>query len=82
MYYKHVSVKDAVGILSPGGQRVISSLPYVMDGVSWDVMSAYEFVKSFDWIALGTHQTQIVSGAVMSHHMEKGFDSQRCTLSL
>ena len=71
LYYKHVSVKDAVGILSPGGQRVISSLPYVMDGVSWDVMSAYEFVKSFDWIALGTHQTQIVSGAVMSHHMEK-----------
>ena len=69
--YKEVTVKEAVGDLSHGGQKVISSLPYLMDGVSWDVMSAYEFVKSFDWVGMGTHETQIVSGAVMSHHMER-----------
>lgn len=69
--YKEVSIKEVIGTLSPDGQKVISSLPYIMDGVFWDVMSAYEFVKSFDWIGMGTHQTQIVSGAVMSDHMEK-----------
>ena len=74
--YKRISVKEAVGTLTKGGKRVISSLPYVMDGVSWETMTAYEFVKSFDWVAMGTHQTQIVSGAVMSDHMEKALKNR------
>jgi hypothetical protein len=69
--YREISIKEATGGLSLDGRRVISSMPFVMDGVSWDTMSAYEFVKSFDWIGMGTQQTQIVSGAVMSDHMEK-----------
>lgn len=43
--YKRVSLKDAIGVLSKNGQKYVEHLPLVMDGVTWDVMSAYEFVK-------------------------------------
>jgi hypothetical protein len=69
--YKRVSLKDAIGVLSKNGQKYVEHLPLVMDGVTWDVMSAYEFVKSFDHIGLSRIYTQKVSGKVMSDAMEK-----------
>jgi len=69
--YKTKTLKESIGNLSPDGEKFISSLPYVMDGVSWDTMTAFEFVKSFDWVALSNHQTQIVSGAKMFKDMEQ-----------
>jgi hypothetical protein len=49
--YKGVSVKDALGPLTESGQKMrIEHLPLIMDGVTWDVMSAYEFVKNLDHV--------------------------------
>lgn len=69
--YKGVSLKDALGQLSEGGQKLLEHLPLIIDGVTWDVMTAYEFVKSFDHVALSKQYTQKVSGKVMCDAMEE-----------
>ena len=46
--FKGISLKDAVGPLSEKGEKYIEHLPLIMDGVTWDVMTAYEFVKNLD----------------------------------
>ena len=68
--YKGISLRDAVGTLSENGQNYIEHLPLIMDGVTWDVMSAYEFVKNIDHTSLSTMHTQKVSGKVMCDAME------------
>ena len=68
--YKGISLKDAMGPLSEKGQGFIEHLPLIMDGVTWDVMSAYEFVKSFDHVATSKRYTQRGSGKVMCDAME------------
>lgn len=69
-YYRTISLKDALGKLSDKGQTLLQHLPLLMDGVTWDVMSAYEFVKSFDHVALSKQYTQKVSGKVMCDAMQ------------
>ena len=69
--YKSVSLKDSIGELSEKGQACIEHLPLIMDGVTWDVMSAYEFVKNLDHVALSKPHTQRVSGKVMCDAMEE-----------
>lgn len=69
--YMNVSVKDTIGTLSDGGRRLVEHLPLVMDGVTWDVMSAYEFVKNLDHVGLSKPWTQRVSGKVMCDAMEE-----------
>lgn len=73
--YKSISLKDAVGELSEDGQKVIEHLPLIMDGVTWDVMSAFEFVKSFDDVALSKPYTQRVSGKVMCDAMQNALEN-------
>jgi hypothetical protein len=72
--YKGVSLKEALGPLSESGQRLLEHLPLIMDGVTWDVMSAWEFVKSFDHVALSKQYTQRVSGKVMCDAMQKALE--------
>ena len=74
--YKHVSLKDALGELSETGKKFIEHLPLIMDGVTWDIMSAYEFVKNFDHVALSNQYTQRVSGKVMSDAMQKALEEK------
>jgi hypothetical protein len=68
--YRKISLKDAVGKLSESGQKFIQHLPLIMDGVTWDIMSAYEFVKNFDYVGLSKQYTQKVSGKVMCDKMQ------------
>lgn len=68
--YKKIALKDAMGPLSPNGKTFIEHITLVIDGVTWDVMSAYEFVKSFDHVATSKQYTQRVSGKVMCDTME------------
>lgn len=75
-YYKGVSLKNALGPMSESGQKLLEHLPLVIDGVTWDVMSAYEFVKSFDHVALSKQYTQKVSGRVMCDAMQKALESK------
>ena len=69
--YKSISLKDAVGPLSEKGQKYIEHFPLIMDGVTWDVMTAYEFVKNLDHTVLSQMYTQKVSGKVMCDAMEQ-----------
>jgi len=68
--FKSISLKDAIGTLSESGQAVIEHLALIMDGVTWDRMSAYEFVKNIDHVGLSKPYTQKVSGKVMCDAME------------
>ena len=74
--YKSITLKDAMGELSETGKSAISTLTLIMDGVTWDVMSAYEFVKSFDHVGLSKQYTQRVSGKIMSDKMQKALVNQ------
>ena len=73
-HYKSVTLKDALGALTDGGRRVLSTLPFMMDGVGWDTMSAYEFVKSFDYVILSRQSTQRRSGAFMCAAMQDALE--------
>jgi|TARA_B110000240_G_C13474515_1_gene442400 hypothetical protein len=77
--YMGISLKDAVGELSESGQGVIEHLPLIIDGVTWDVMSAFEFVKSFDDVALSKPYTQRVSGKIMSDAMQQALENKGVT---
>jgi len=68
--YKSVTLQDAVGSMSENGKKVIQALPYIMDGVGWETMSAYEFIKSFDHVGLSAQYTQRVSGKYMCDKMQ------------
>jgi hypothetical protein len=72
--YKGVSLKDALGDITEGGQAILEHLPLIMDGVTWNTMSAYEFVKSFDHVAFSKQCTQKVSGKVMCDAMQEALE--------
>ena len=69
--YKSISLSDAIGKLSKSGKNLIETLPLIMDGVDWETMSAFEFVKSFDSVGMSKQYVQKVSGKVMSDKMQK-----------
>jgi hypothetical protein len=70
--YKNVSLKDVLGEdLTPDGKKILEHLPLIMDGVTWDVMSAYEFVQNLNHVMLSKKYTQRVSGKVMCDAMEE-----------
>lgn len=69
--YKGISLKDALGELSESGEKLLKALPLIMDGVVWETMSAFEFVKSFDHVGMSKQYVQKVSGKVMSDKMQK-----------
>ena len=68
--YASISLKDALGPLTDKGERLIRTITFVMDGVDWETMSAYEFVKSFDHVGMSKQYTQKVSGKVMNDAMQ------------
>ena len=69
--YKSISLKDALGNMTTSGEGLIQALTFIMDGVDWETMSAYEFVKSFDYVGMSKQYTQKVSGKVMSDAMQR-----------
>lgn len=72
--YRKMTLREALGPMSPRGQRLVETLTYTMDGVPWDVMTADEFVQSFNHVALSTPQTQRVSGKVMADAMREALE--------
>ena len=69
--YRGITLKDALGKLSDSGEKLLKALPLVIDGVDWETMSAFEFVKSFDYVAMSKQYTQKVSGKEMSDKMQR-----------
>lgn len=76
--HKRVTLEEACAPfkLSSGAKSLLSSLPLAMDGVPWDVMTAYEFVKSFDYVALSKQYTQKVNGKVMCDAMQRALEER------
>ena len=70
--YKKMSLKASItpGRLTKSGEDVIKTLPLIMDGVTWDVMSAYEFIRNLDNVVLSKPYTQRGSGKLMCDAME------------
>ena len=77
--YKRISLKDALGELSESGEKLLKALPLIMDGVVWETMSAFEFVKSFDHVGMSKQYVQKVSGKVMSDKMQKALVDKGAT---
>ena len=77
--YKGVSLKNALGDLSDSGKKLLKALPLIMDGVDWETMSAFEFVKSFDHVGMSKQYVQKVSGKVMSDKMQKALVEKGAT---
>jgi hypothetical protein len=69
--YKKLSVKDAVGELSDGGKKLVQATTLIIDGVPWDVMTAYEFVKSFDHTGLSSAYKSKGSFKIMNDAMQQ-----------
>ena len=66
------TIKDHLeGKLTPSAERLVATLPIVMDGVDWSRMTAWEFIQSFNIVALSSSQTQKKSGRIMGQDFEK-----------
>ena len=66
------TIKDHLeGKLSPKAESLVATLPIIMDGVDWSRMTAWEFIQSFNIVALSSSQTQKVSGRIMGQDFEK-----------
>lgn len=75
--YRHVSLKDALGNeLSEQGRITAQNLTYQLDGVPWDVMTAYEFMGTLDWTLLGSIETQKIPGSQMGRMMQGALEAQ------
>jgi hypothetical protein len=77
--YKRISLKDALGELSESGEKLLKALPLIMDGVDWETMSTFEFVKSFDHVGMSKQYVQKVSGKVMSDKMQNALVEKGAT---
>jgi hypothetical protein len=75
-HYARISLKKTIGDVSEKCKKILSRLTFQMDGVGWDVMSAYEFVKSFDHVGLSNMCTQKVSGKVMCDAMQRALEEK------
>ena len=80
--YKKQSLKDSVYNLSENGKLILSNVTYSIDGVGWDVMTAYEFVESFNQVGLSSQWEQKVSGREMGLAMQKALLEKKINLHL
>ena len=69
--YKRKSLRESISGLSPQGQKILENVTYTIDGVGWDVMTAYEFVESFNQVGLSSQWEQKISGRMMGFAMQK-----------
>lgn len=68
--FKSQSVSDVLkGRISEKAERMITTLVYSIDGVSWDKMTAYEFIMSIEHVMFSDKETQIASGLEMNERM-------------
>ena len=77
--YIKMTLKEALGPMTSDGQRLVETLTYIMDGVGWDTMTAFEFVQNFNHVGLSIPQTQRVSGKVMSDAMQAALEKAGVT---
>lgn len=74
--YKRISLKDALGDVSPQGEAILSHITYVIDGVGWETMSAFELVSAFNQVGLSSRWTQNISGRTMGELMRKALEDK------
>lgn len=70
------TLKDVLkGRMSPTGEKFMEHLPLIIDGVTWDVMSSYEMLESFNHVTFSRQWTQKVSGKVMGDRMQDALEA-------
>ena len=70
------TLKDVLhGRMSPDGAKLMEHLPLIIDGITWDVMSSYEMLESFNHVAFSGQWTQKVSGRVMGDRMQEALEA-------
>ncbi|QIG59995.1 hypothetical protein [Dishui Lake phycodnavirus 4] len=74
--YKRKSLKNSIHGLSKKGSQLLENITYSIDGVGWDVMSAYEFVESFNQVGLSSQWEQRISGRSMGLAMQKALEDK------
>ena len=71
--YKSKTLRESLNTtkLSHTGKELFSKLPLILDGVDWNVMTAWEFVEGFNFVGLGAIKphTQSKSGYYLNHDM-------------
>ena len=69
--YKTMSLHDSLdqGQLSSFGKKLLENLPLILDGVTWEVMTAWEFVQGFNFVGLDIFKpyTQSKSGVHLNN---------------
>ena len=78
--HRRKSLRESLCSMTPRGRRLVETLTYIIDGVSWEVMSAYEFVQSLNHVAMSPPQTQRVSGKVMCDGMQRALEDKGATI--
>lgn len=70
------TLKDVLdGRMSREGAKLMEHLPLIIDGVTWDVMSSYEMLESFNHVTFSKQWTQKVSGKVMGDRMQEALEA-------
>jgi len=77
--YKRKSLKDSIHGLSKKGEIILENITYSIDGVGWDVMSAFEFVESFNQVGLSSQWEQKISGREMGLAMQNALVQKGAT---
>ena len=80
--YKKQSLKNSVYNMSENGKLILSNVTYSIDGVGWDVMTAYEFVESFNQVGLSSQWEQKISGRKMGFAMQHALVEKGLNLHL
>lgn len=79
--YKRKSLKNSIQGLSKRGEKILENITYSIDGVGWDVMSAYEFVESFNQVGLSSQWEQKISGRDMGLAMQRALEQKGAVFS-
>lgn len=75
--YKSRTLGQQFRHMSPSGRRALHTLAYVFDGVSWDTMTAYEFLETINFVGIGRMQVLNGSGAKLGQQMVDAIRRER-----
>lgn len=79
--YKRRTLGEQFGHMSPSGRRALRALAYVFDGVSWDTMTAYEFLETINFVGIGRMQVLNGSGAKLGRQMVDAIRRERSNVA-
>lgn len=80
--YKKRTLAEECQYLSSRCKKLIKTLSYVFDGVSWDTMTAYEFFETLNFVGLSRQEVLNGSGAKLGRMMAAAIAENRPNVSI